>query len=131
MLQLRAQGSGDQRWFNPERDMLYGLPRVMRRALVKFEELYPDNLTKAAMEAQKLARLMSEILAGSLDKEKTLERVTALDAEFSSKLGRAFFLCVLLEMNEWVKDVKMKDKPSPLTVDDLNKLADEIGRAHV
>lgn len=125
MLQLRPQ-SGDPRWFNPERDMLYAFPRLMRKVLVRFETMYPDNVELSVAETQKLAKLMAGIMEFKLPPEEIAERVTALDPQYCKQVGHALLLCFLHELPEWVKDVKMKDKPSPLTVDDLHRLADKV-----
>jgi len=123
MLQVRAK-DGDNRWFNPERDLVYAFPRVLAKALQSLdeftEERYKEHNTSKE-EAGRVAVILGQLTSGSIKNCTDDERMTQdeikeklQDLELNSAFKLISGLCLNCLMGEffysWASQVTPKTK---------------------
>lgn len=124
---MRPPGGGDQRWYSPERDLAYALPRYFRQAIfVRFggedartkrdygpynfdlEGVTEEQFGEACVKVRELFLAMRDCQFP--DMEVFRERLNELDEKVLGPLLWPMFLIMLTEYREWCALVSPKDE---------------------
>lgn len=131
-MQVRSE-SGDRRWFNPERDMVWAFPRIISKALhYRFNSQEPlGGLTSEQVGEQcsALGKLCRECAQRTIKPEEVKERLDRLDPLFLAEVGTAFFRTFFTEFRFWCAQVAPRtEQDEPLTLDKLEEEIDKFAR---
>jgi len=132
MLQIRPRDSADRRFYAPERDLVYALPRVLRHALLSFDDYEPtkpDAPTREAIiqAAGSLGQLVTAILDGE-HPNKEVSRAAIRDwLEFnkpaSTFICEALTTSLLGQLWAWAADARpRKAGDADIPIYDLNEI---------
>ena len=140
-MQLRQQQGGDGRWFAPDRDMVYALPRLMRQALfVRFGGF--DERTKTdygayhynlEIPAEKfnagvghIVDLFVKLRSVELSEEQLQAQLKQIDPEVVRELMVPLFYLFLSEYQAWCGHIASEDPDEKLEVKALEVAAEWI-----
>jgi hypothetical protein len=124
---------GDRRWVSADRDLVYALPRLLRKALTSFDEFNgtPEVTRESLLRtAESLGKLVVDIIQKRRTKEDLVHGLTVLPAKDMELIGKAFLFVLLGEMRAWVTDAKPKTS-GDIELDDcdLGELAEYFAKA--
>lgn len=125
-MQLRSSGGSDQRWFSPDRDLIYAFPRYFRQAIfVRFggkderteRDYGPYNFDLGNVTEEEFGEMCVKIKQLFLDMreckfqdmEEFKARLVELDARVLTSILWPMFLLMLTEYREWCALVFPKD----------------------
>jgi hypothetical protein len=115
MLQIRPRDSADRRFYAPERDMVYAIPRILKHALLSFDAYEASDENAPTREdliaaAGSLGQLITAILDGK-HPNKELSKASIYDwldrnKPASSLICEAFSLSLFGQLWAWSADAR-------------------------
>ena len=130
MMQMRNQN--DPRWFNPDRDMIWSLPRTISLAFKSMSNLPEEDLQRLCVVALELARIINEVKVNKLKPEEVKDRLLKLEVaepHAFSLLHRAFFMAYFAQMWGWCSEIAGGPDSPRLELKELEKWIDEFSRS--
>lgn len=132
MLQIRQRDSADRRFYAPERDLIYATPRVLRHALLAFDDYEPTTAEMPDREAViqaagDLGRLVTVILDGK-HHAKEVSRAAIQDwlqrnKPASTLICEVFATSLLGQLWAWSADARpRKAGDADIPTYDLNEI---------
>lgn len=132
MLQIRPRDGADRRFYAPERDLVYALPRVLRHALLSFDKYEPSEAGAPTREALiqaagALGQLITAILDGG-HPNKEVSRAAILDWVAQNKpaavlICEALTTSLLGQLWAWAADARpRKAGDADIPIYDLNEI---------
>jgi len=145
MQQLRSQGGQEARWYCPDRDLAYALPRYFRQAMfVRFggkddrtgQDYGPytfdvEGITAEEFGAEcvKVRDLFLRMRACDIQVEELAETLKALRPEVLEELLPTMFFIMVREYREWCAYVSPKEaNDKPINMDRLERQVNDTVR---
>lgn len=130
-MQLRKR-DGDRRWYSADRDLVHGLPRILRRTLETMSEFRGEDPAARESLLQTSARLgglVADIVRSRLSKEALADKLRELPVRDRELIGGALLFVLLSEFRAWVVDARPK-APGDVELEDcdLGGLAEYFAR---
>jgi len=133
MQQIRPPGGNDPRWFCPDRDLVYALPRYLRQAMfVRFggedprtkRSYGPYNYDVTDLSEQafsdaciRLKRLFFDMRDGSIKEGQLSRRIGEIHPVVLRELAPVAIQIMLAEYWEWAAYVSPKETPPDKPID--------------
>ena len=130
MMQMRNQN--DPRWFNPDRDMIWSLPRTISLAFKSMNDLPEDDLQHLCVVAVDLARIINDVKVNKLKPEEVknlLLRLETVEPKAFALLHRAFFMAYFAQMWGWCSEIAGGPDSPRLEIKELERWIDEFSRS--
>lgn len=139
MLQIRPRDSADRRFYSPERDLIYALPRVLKQALLSFDKYEPKEIHEPTREALiqaagSLGQLVTVILDGKHPNKEVSKAAIrdwlALNKPASTLICEALTTSLLGQLWAWAADVRPR-KPGDADIptydlDEIDKFFSQL-----
>jgi len=113
MFQVRQQGGSDPRWFCPDRDLVYAVPKLIGTTLTT---LFADKYDVAGISPEEFGAecaKLADIFRGCRDGSLSPDAVTAAYLDINGKvrevLAGGFFATMLGAFREWSAYVRPSD----------------------
>lgn len=134
-MQFRLREGTGRQWFNPQRDMVYLWPRLLKRSLIAFDDF--NGMPGCSQEqmctlAQKLGKLVVRVLHEPVDHEMSAAELRELETECPvcfQELSRVAFHTLAGIYAVWVADAKpRKADDAEIPEYGLDEIAERLAR---
>jgi hypothetical protein len=135
MLQIRLKEGGDKRWFNPARDICNVWPKILKKALISFDDFQGiEGCSKEQLSetAGKLGKLITRIIQEPVDYEMAAKELKELDQSCPagmSEIYRVSFHTLHGIFATWIADAKPKtEEDYEIPIVGLDTIAETLAR---
>ena len=126
---IQARNQNDPRWFNPDRDMIWSLPRTISKSFNSLADVSEEDSQHLCVVALELARIINSVRVAKMKSEEVKECLLKLEAAESkafAQLHRAFFMAYFAQLWGWCSEIASGPDSPRLEIKELEKLIDEF-----